>query len=211
MKSLGLVVLWLIGTSTAIGVAWSGVGVLDDELVAPAPAVINNDGELVLVSEAVAAAEAELAVSSDDATSATVDSSPTTPVTGDSSTTETATSVSDAPASGSSTSTTATSASTGSTASTVSSSTTSTAGSSPSSTEGEYETQTFQLIGGTTSIKFSPGYTKVLWATPNPGFDVSVEPESPGIKVEFRSDQHRSRVDAWWEDGPQHEIREEPD
>ncbi|MDH3295551.1 MAG: hypothetical protein OER95_14625 [Acidimicrobiia bacterium] len=70
-------------------------------------------------------------------------------------------------------------------------------------------TKTFNLIGGSTAISFAPSGTRVVWATPNPGFEVTIEPESPGIKVEFRSDGHRSRIDAWWSNGPKHEIREE--
>ena len=49
----------------------------------------------------------------------------------------------------------------------------------------------------------------MLWANPNPGYEVRVEPESGGVKVEFRSDDHRSRIDAWWDNGPRHEITEE--
>ncbi len=70
------------------------------------------------------------------------------------------------------------------------------------------ETRTFQLVGGTTAVSFSAGEVRVLWATPNPGFEVRVEPESPGMKVEFRADHHESRIDVWWSGGPQHDIRE---
>jgi hypothetical protein len=62
------------------------------------------------------------------------------------------------------------------------------------------------------SLRFSPSGVTVVWANPNPGFDVSQEPEQGnGVKVEFRSDTHRSRVDGWWDGGPQERIREEPD
>ena len=72
----------------------------------------------------------------------------------------------------------------------------------------EAETITFTLTGGTTAISFSASGVTVLWATPNPGFDVKIEPESPGWKVEFRSDTHRSRIDAWWNGGPVTDIEE---
>ena len=72
----------------------------------------------------------------------------------------------------------------------------------------EAETITFTLTGGTTAISFSASGVTVLWATPNPGFDVKIEPESPGWKVEFRSDTHRSRIDAWWNGGPVFDIEE---
>ena len=73
------------------------------------------------------------------------------------------------------------------------------------------QTQQFNLVGGSTAISFSATGVTVLWANPNPGFDVDIEPESPGWKVEFRSDDHRSRIDVWWSGGPRHEIREEAD
>jgi len=49
----------------------------------------------------------------------------------------------------------------------------------------------------------------VLWASANPGFQVSVEEESPGMKVEFDSEDHDSRLDVWWSNGPQWLIDEE--
>lgn len=70
---------------------------------------------------------------------------------------------------------------------------------------------TFHLVGGKTAVSFSPSEVRVLWATPNPGFEVRIEVESPGMKVEFRADHHRSRIDVWWSGGPRHDIREEPD
>ncbi len=69
---------------------------------------------------------------------------------------------------------------------------------------------TFSLTGGTTAVSFSASGAEVLWAIPNPGFALQIKPESPGFKVEFSADDHRSRVDVWWSGGPQHEIREEP-
>ncbi|HEC10555.1 MAG TPA: hypothetical protein ENI86_13490 [Acidimicrobiales bacterium] len=57
-------------------------------------------------------------------------------------------------------------------------------------------------------MSFSPSGVQVLWASPNPGYTVKIEPESPGMKVEFRSDAHRSRIDVWWSGGPQFSIDE---
>lgn len=72
-------------------------------------------------------------------------------------------------------------------------------------------TLTFALTGGTTAISFSSAGVEVLWATPNPGFDVRIDPGGSSVRVEFRGDDHRSRIDAWWAGAPQHEIREEPE
>lgn len=231
MKTITLVLLWLVGSATAIGVAWSGVGVLDDELVAPAPAVISTDGEVGLVSESVdllddrasrpsATDESAPAIGEGDqrtTSSSTVTARPSATSTSTSASTSRSTSTTRTTARSASTAATSTTASTSPT--TASSSTTNTtfAGSGSSTTQpgtsvgqpAQSQTKTFTLIGGTTSIRFSPSETKVLWATPNPGYEVRIEPESPGIKVEFRSDDHRSRIDAWWNGGPRHEIRED--
>ena len=70
-------------------------------------------------------------------------------------------------------------------------------------------TRTIQMEGGVVTLSFSPGGVDVVGATPNEGFTVDTEPEhGNGVKVEFESDGHESRVDAWWDGGPQVERRE---
>lgn len=72
------------------------------------------------------------------------------------------------------------------------------------------ETRTYRLIGGTATLRFSASGVTVVTATPNAGFSVKVEPEQgDGVKVEFESDDHRSRVDGSWVDGPVDEVRED--
>jgi hypothetical protein len=71
------------------------------------------------------------------------------------------------------------------------------------------QTMTFSVVGGTAVIEFSPSAVEVKWATPAPGYDVDTEPEDGGVKVEFESEERRSRIDAWWAGGPQHRIRED--
>jgi hypothetical protein len=84
--------------------------------------------------------------------------------------------------------------------------TTTAPGSSPS------ETRDYTVIGGEVTLAFSPAGVTVVLATPNPGFESDQEPEhGNGIQVDFESDSHRSRVVGWWDDGPQEEIREDPD
>lgn len=73
------------------------------------------------------------------------------------------------------------------------------------------EVRTYNLVGGTASLRFSPSGVTVEYATPKAGFTVDVEPEhGNGVKVEFESADHRSRVDGWWDGGPQQRVREEP-
>jgi hypothetical protein len=74
------------------------------------------------------------------------------------------------------------------------------------------ETRTYNLQGGTASLRFAPSGVTVVFANPAPGFAVSVEPEhGNGVKVEFESEAHESRVDGWWENGPVDRVQEESD
>lgn len=70
-------------------------------------------------------------------------------------------------------------------------------------------TRTYSLVGGTAILRFAPTGVTVVTATPNHGYSVDVEQEhGNGVKVEFESDAHESRVDGWWADGPVDRVRE---
>jgi len=70
--------------------------------------------------------------------------------------------------------------------------------------------KTYDMAGGTATLRFSAAGVTVLAATPKPGFSVDASPtHDNGVRVEFENDDHRSRVDAWWDGGPQDEVREE--
>lgn len=71
--------------------------------------------------------------------------------------------------------------------------------------------QTFDLIGGRAAISFSASEVKVLWAIPADGYTVDSHPEDGGVEVEFRNGQLRSKLEAWWADGPRSDIRERDD
>ena len=82
----------------------------------------------------------------------------------------------------------------------------------PTTAAAAAETRTYNLQGGTASLRFSPTGVTVVFANPAPGFAVSVEPEhGNGVQVEFESATHESRVDGWWESGPVDRVREEAD
>lgn len=76
---------------------------------------------------------------------------------------------------------------------------------------GADETRTYPLVGGTATLRFSPAGVTVVAANPNPGFSVEVEQEGTGLEVAFRSDSHRSKVEAWWDGGPRDSVDEESD
>ena len=70
--------------------------------------------------------------------------------------------------------------------------------------------KTYNLVGGSATLRFSSSGVTVVAATPKAGYSVDVgDTHGNGVRVEFESDDHRSRVDAWWDGGPQDEVREE--
>jgi hypothetical protein len=76
-------------------------------------------------------------------------------------------------------------------------------------TDASATTRTYRMEGGVATLGFSPAGVEVVGATPNEGFSVDSEREhGNGVKVEFESDAHDSRIDAWWDGGPQVERRE---
>jgi hypothetical protein len=71
-------------------------------------------------------------------------------------------------------------------------------------------TKTYNLVGGTVTLRFSPAGVTVLAAVPNAGFSVDIsETHGTGARVELEREDHGSRVDAWWDAGPQDEVRED--
>lgn len=68
--------------------------------------------------------------------------------------------------------------------------------------------QTFELVGGTAVVRYSSTGVTVLYAVPANGYQARVEPEEGGMKVEFRTEGHRSRITVWWNNGPQHSVEE---
>lgn len=220
-KSVGFVALWLVASCAAIAVAWAGVSTVSDEIVAPAPAPTGTTATEPSVEGSATPAAGDAAVAEPPDTTESTDSpttsagnvdtadqqAPTTvagqdPGNGSAPTPVPTTTSPGAPTTTSTTPPPTTAPPTTSSPPTTAPTTTTTL---PAGT-----TETFVLVGGTASVRYESGDVTVLWATPNAGFDVEIEPESPGLKVEFRSDNHRSRVDVWWSNGPKSEIREEP-
>lgn len=72
------------------------------------------------------------------------------------------------------------------------------------------ETRTYTLVGGTATLRFASSGVTVVVASPNAGYAVDVEEtHGNGVRVEFSSDEHRSRVEGWWDGGPQDETEEQ--
>ncbi|HEX6255861.1 MAG TPA: hypothetical protein VFZ70_08610 [Euzebyales bacterium] len=71
-------------------------------------------------------------------------------------------------------------------------------------------TRTFETVGGTATVRFSPDEVEVLGAVPAAGFTADVEAEDDGsTRVDFESEHHRSRLKVWWRDGSRHEVEEQ--
>jgi hypothetical protein len=72
--------------------------------------------------------------------------------------------------------------------------------------------ETYQLIGGTVSVRYENATARVLWATPAPGFEVENEGgDDATVDIRFSNDDHESRLRAFWNNGPQHTIEEKND
>ena len=181
-RTVALSALWVVVAVAAVTVAWQGVAVVGDQVTDERPA-------------ALAASDIE-----DRLAGATTTTSGT-----DTSTTSSTSSAPSTSTVDSSTSTSPENTTTTAVRSTPATSTTS----SPATTSAAGETRTYNLVGGTASLRFLPSGVEVVFANPAPGFTVEIEPEHVnGVKVEFESPTHESRVDGWWEGGPVDRVRE---
>ena len=73
-------------------------------------------------------------------------------------------------------------------------------------------TRSYDLVGGTVTVRFSPTRVQVVTASPKDGFVLrSVEREGPtDVEIEFRraDDTWRSELRATWDEGPADRIEE---
>jgi hypothetical protein len=81
----------------------------------------------------------------------------------------------------------------------------------PPSTQAAPIDKTYELIGGTVAVRFENGGAHLLWAQPKDGYDTETSGSDSHVDVTFeqQTGSHRSRLIAWWDNGPQQEIREE--
>ncbi len=72
--------------------------------------------------------------------------------------------------------------------------------------------QTFNVTGGTALVWFSPAGAVVKWATAADGWTARIEAsEHGGSQIEFRRGEARTRLDVWWDKGPQNQVRSDGD
>ncbi len=69
------------------------------------------------------------------------------------------------------------------------------------------ETRSYALTGGSAALRFTPEGVSVVFAAPNSGYQVRSEPtDGGGWRIEFDGDDGRSRVEGWWDGGPQDRV-----
>ena len=76
------------------------------------------------------------------------------------------------------------------------------------------ELRSYSVVGGSVTLRFSPGKVEVVSVQPNPGFSVDIEGDGTAeASVKLESEDHESRVKGWWEagHGPRDEVREDAD
>lgn len=175
---------WLMVTGVAVGVSVAAVGLVSDSMTADRPRALS--------ASAVSAALAEARPPSTAGPVTPTTLHPTT-VTGPS-TTGTGPTATTRPSTATTQPTTVTTVPT--TATTV-----------PVTTAPEE--RTYRLVGGQARIRFTPAGATILSAAPEAGFTMEQEDHGPGdVEIRFRSDDHESRLRAWWDGGPKAEVRE---
>lgn len=100
------------------------------------------------------------------------------------------------------------------TAPTTAPTTTATSPGAPATTApaGEATTKVYTLAGGSAAFRFHPEGVTLAWATPAPGYTARNGPgDNGGWRVEFEGAGGKSRVDAWWDAGPQDRVRDDAD
>ena len=74
------------------------------------------------------------------------------------------------------------------------------------------EVRSYSLVGGSATLRFEPGRVTVVSAEPAQGFSYDIEGNGTAeVRVEFESDDHRSRLKGSWEGGPRERIEEDAD
>lgn len=187
-RTLGLAALWLVAAAVAGLVAWQGVAVVGDQVTDERPAPLAaSEIEARLAEASATSTEPPASSTTSTTTPPTTTSPPASPTTGPTGPSPSTTGAQPPPP------------------------TTAAPPPPPPSTAPPTETRTYNLVGGTATLRFSPAGVEVVFANPAPGFIAEVgHGDGNGIRVEFEADHHESRVDGWWDGGPVDRVREDP-
>ena len=179
---------WVAATAAAVGVAYLGVSSVAGGVVEPLPATVGRPSPSVLAEGRATHAASEQATTP--SPTPTDEASSTSPTPGTS-----ASAAPDVPV------TTPTAAPSPAPAPTVS----------PSSRPAPAsQLRTYSMVGGSATLRYEPGRVTVVSAEPAQGFSYGIEGNGTAeVRVDFVGEEHRSRLQATWEDdGPHEEIEE---
>ena len=197
---------WALAAVLAIALSWTAVAQVRNRVIQPStpipPSTLAFGGE---TTGAETSSPPVIRLEPEPETTTTLDPSlPTTivpPATATGSTEDGQTTASTSPGTTSpGTSSTSTTTTTGATTSTTTS--TSQPPSTTTSAPPETLTSSYQVVGGTVTISYSPGVVNFVSAIPQPGFSTDLRDTGPDrVRVRFESEDHVSEFRAEWEGG----------
>lgn len=80
----------------------------------------------------------------------------------------------------------------------------------PTTTAAATTALTLAAQGGVVTIRYSATSVTVIAATPVAGRAAKVDQRgATAVRVEFEGGGHRSRIEAWWDNGPRQDVRED--
>ncbi|MGH9043073.1 MAG: hypothetical protein ACRDZ3_22905 [Acidimicrobiia bacterium] len=200
-----LTLAWLVTTGLAVALGVVAVGVVTDSVTQDRPERLSALG----VRDALIAEETPVDPSATTTTTPTAGQPAATGTSGPAATGPRVTSPTPtSPATTPTTNPPATTPTTNPPGTTASTTQNTTATTTPGATFPPPEDRTYQLVGGTVGVRFENGGARLLWATPKPGFSVESSSGGDDVDVRFRSDDHESRLKAFWDNGPQSDVEE---
>ena len=67
----------------------------------------------------------------------------------------------------------------------------------------------YSVTGGNAALSFTPSGVTVALAVPDTGYQVRSEPtDGNGWRIEFDGPAGRSRIEGWWDGGPQDRVED---
>jgi hypothetical protein len=68
--------------------------------------------------------------------------------------------------------------------------------------------RSYRVTGGTAALAFTPAGVTVAYAAPDLGYQMRSEANDGGWRIEFEGPAGRSRIEGWWDGGPQDRVED---
>jgi hypothetical protein len=68
--------------------------------------------------------------------------------------------------------------------------------------------RSYRVTGGTAAFAFTPAGVTVAYAAPDLGYQMRSEDSDGGWRIEFEGPAGRSRIEGWWDGGPQDRVED---